>query len=390
MMSLIGMSLTRYKTDVRERMRRHKQAMIAMLLLMAPGLPALMALVLGPLAKVFSEQGSQSSALAAGGFALTCLAWTRLQRDLIEDGPAAAIMDSLPLSRLQLLVRDMVVMATASTPWILLLAVACVLSAIHKDVIPAMTLFAVVVIGTLGAQLAWIRRRIVWASTFVVSVVAISWLGKAAVSVVSLAWVGWMLVRLPNAVRPPAVDIRSPSRALFKGSDGAWFSLYCRALYHAKHEGYRGFTPLLIAMTLVAIAILYLNDMTASARIGLVVIFGGLASVMSSAGFATILGMHRDYASTLDTLPFNRSSRKALAVLAVSWPGCAASAILAAIAVTAGRDAWPALIAPLLCMVYGLAQLHVFSHMPRDVVVVNMLLACLSIGAGSWLMAATA
>ena len=385
--SLIAMSLAQYKAAVRDRVRRHKQAVIALLLLMVPGAPALMTLSVRPLVNMFSEQGSDLSAWTSGGFVLLSLAWIGLQRDLLDDGPVAPVMMSLPFSRAHRLIRDVVVIAVVSTPWIALLGVACAISVIHTNAIGTITLLVGIVVTTLGAQLAWVRGRMAWVFMFVLGAVGIAWSGTPSVTIASTACVAWLLAKLPGAVtKSPATHMPKPW-PVFRRVGGNWFSLDCQLLAYARQEGYRGSVPVLLCMAMAVVSVLLFGRSDATSRVGLILMFGGVASVVSSGGFAALLAMHREYAPFLDTLPAGHLSRKTAAVIAVAWPGMALSAMLAAISVFMDWNAWPALLVPAFSVVYGFAQFYMFSRMPRDAVAINLVLSSISTVAGIWLVA---
>lgn len=390
MTSLVVMSLARYKAALQSRVRRHKQALIAAILLLAPGMPALMALTMGPLERIFSDSGSEASTLSSLGFALFSLAWIGLQRDLLEDGEAAPVIKSLPFSAMQMLAKDLAVLATASSPWFVLLCVSCALSIIKHGGLSAIPLYVIVIMGSLGAQLAWIRGRTAWVLLFLLILSGASWYGITSLTLGGIALVACLLTQLPDTTRRLPGNSLPLSRNGLRMPGGPWFSLYCQTLFHARHEGYRGSAPLLAGMALTVMAILLFGSGHGAARIGLIVMFSGLASIVSSGGFATLLTTSQTYSSLLDSLPASRHSRKTSAVMAVTWPSIALSTLLALTACFVGRDAWPALFAPMICIVYGFAQRHMHDRMPKEVVVANLVLACMSLGMGIWLMTRSA
>ncbi|MBB3229158.1 hypothetical protein FHW69_003812 [Luteibacter sp. Sphag1AF] len=384
MTSLAAVSIARYRVDIRERMLRHKQALAAVILLLVPSLPALKALVIGPLAAVFLAPGTATSVLAASGFIGITVAWVHLQRDAVFDGVAEPLIMTLPFTRAQVLLSDLAVIGLASSPWLFLLVLSCAVSAPDVNALRAVSMCADLLCAALVAQLGWVRGRYGWTLASGCVAILSAWAGTTAATVVSTASLIALGAVLPPRRRDMFVLRRSWRIAPWRIRND-WLSLYTRELSHASHGGYRRSLPSVVFFAALSACFLLVGMPSAAGRVGLVVVYVGVAAMFSAGGFATLLKGAYEHAVFLDAIPTSVRWREAAMIAAVYWAQFLLAGILGVLAVVGNPGAWPALCTPPALAILGGMQLLVFRRSPRDAVAATIATSCLFIGIGLWL-----
>lgn len=361
---LTAMSMTWYRMDIRRRMMRHKQAIVAALLL---ALPSLAAFVM-PMVALFDAPGGKAALLTAVGLALVSAGWAALQRDALAFSPAMPFLASLPLSRGAVLRRDLLVLGAASAPFYLFLIVAYLLSGALQDALFKGALLVALIATFLAAQLAWTRRRPLWCA------VAVALSGTAVgihhTGVALSALVGALLVLhlLPQQRPWSTADYRLARYGLRPAGFG-WIGLYARILLNYAHGSYRSTCVLVGALALVTAFFLWRSNGDGIWQIGLLGGFCVVATSVFGMGYSHIRKSRDAYAVALSALPVH-AARQALAiVVAVEWPAVILSCAL-------GVFAWPRvwMIVAIALLAGALSAMQYLLHLksPGDAVAVSL------------------
>lgn len=381
--TLLRLSLLHHRNVVRQRMLRYKQFVITGLLLFLPGMAAFKHIVVTPLARLFTEPGTPAAACGAASFVAITALWASIQRDAIDFPPAASFLASLPFSKRQILRRDIVVVALASSPWLLLLLVA--FGAAFPDTGPDHGIPALLgmIFASLACQLTAARGLLLRSLATIAAAAAIGSSDRAESIALAILVSGLALRKLPlyapwraSAYRPSrdTPEIRPPSAI-------HWITIHWLSLSRSRYGAYRlgAFASLVLAIV-VALA-LHSGHASVTRIGGLLVTYGTLVTGLYGLGFATLLNDQSAYRGFLDALPAGRLRRALDMIIAVEVPVVALVLLLGASTVSLNSGATPTLVALCATLALCIAQYLIHAHLPRHAIAAGLSTAILVLAA---------
>jgi hypothetical protein len=344
------------------------------LLLLLPGVGEFNQLILYPLSTVFGQPEGLIGAWAAAAFVSVAMLWAGLHRDAIAYPPAAGLLASLPISRQALLARDLLVLALVSLPLLTLLGVALVVSQplgiVHK-VLVLLTLL----LATATAQLAVIRKAVIWGAVAIVSAVIAGGTHRADILPIMVLANLLALWKMPGHVLGKTGDYRQARFITgFRRDAISWTELHWRSIYQSAHGGYRLCLVLTLSLTALAVTLCRLTD-TPMHELGVLLAHGALMSGLYGLSFPTALSNQAAYRAFLTSLPTGRFRRMVDMVVAVEFP-----AMLLGLGASCFASQW--LIAALALFVTALLcciQYLTYQRLPRHAVVIGLATAIIII-----------
>ncbi len=365
-------------------MMRHKQAIVAVVLLAVPSLHLLDSLLMVTLASVFILPGTSSAMSSAVGFTGFTVIWASLQRDAVTDGGDSAFIATLPFRRSQVFKRDLMVIGLMSAGWFFLLAWVCGAAVVRGAPISVALTYVALLGASITAQLAWLRGYYVLCLGSICVALLVGWVTTLMGTLLAMALGAFMLVCIPTARWTPLVTVRPWGGALKKFAGRGWFMLYMRILGHTEHGGYRQSLPVLTILTSLALIFFFTGSWLEGDRAILVVVYSVLASMFSSMGFSTLIKGDGNNAQILDVLPSFFFQRMFAMIMAVQWPAIILASLLATLAAIGDRHVWSAAIAPVGMVFLGCVQLYFFRLIPRHAIVATLATGTLFMGLGLW------
>ncbi|MGL6686005.1 hypothetical protein KRM18_14815 [Xanthomonas hortorum pv. gardneri] len=383
---LLGLALRDYRVELKERVTRYKQVLLVIALLALPGLPAFKAVVLAPLQQIFARNSAAGA--SAVGYVLVLALWAALQRGAVGSVAAAAIMNSLPLPRLQVLLRDALFLASVSTPWTVLLAVAAGTAPHPMNMVERGVAMLAVSAIALTVQLAILRARYAVAAIGVGAAVLACGDARpgarmlaATAIIAAVVWLG-RCPPLPRDFRP-----RQAKRCA-AGGLAAWrcttlTALYWMGLYRGRHGAYRLTLALVAALGVFVGLLVAQSDGTPSRAVGLAAAYAALATGVLGLGFGTLTGHQRAYAGVLAPLPIARPVRVLQAIVAVEGPALLFVGVLLSLVAARSGLRYGALVA-ICALLLSAFQYVAYRAWPRHTIAAGLLFSISIVVATSW------
>jgi len=379
--TLLGLSLRHYRMEIRARMIRYKQLVIAGVLLLLPSGFVFKTLVFTPLTGIFAGSGTSGAAWAAGLFVAATALWAGLQRDAVAYPPVAAFTASLPLSRGSLVHRDLAVFSLASSPLLLLIMAAFV--AARPWYSPGQSMLALmgILLASYVAQLAAARSMFVWAAAAILSAAAIGALKSGPVLALLTGLNALLLWRVPQGAPWRAGDYRRSRRATTTRQTPpiGWIGLHWRSLYQATQGAYRLTLFTTIALTALATVALHTGADKPMRNCGLLLVHGALITGLYGMGFATLFKNQSAYDALLQSLPAGRLRRSVDMILAVELPAVGLVALLAVSSLALGAGPRIAAVALAVTVALCSVQYLIYRYSPRHTVAASLVVGIVAI-----------
>ena len=379
--TLLGLSLRHYRMEIRARMIRYKQLVIAGVLLLLPSGFVFKTLVFAPLTGIFATSGTSGAAWAAGLFVVATALWAGLQRDAVAYPPVAAFTASLPLSRGSLVRRDLAVFSLASSPLLLLIMATFVAARPWHSPGQSMLALTGVLLASYVAQLAAARSVFVWAAAAILSAAAIGAVKSGPILALLTGLNALLFWRVPRGAPWRAGDYRRSRRATATRQTPpiGWIGLHWRSLYQATQGAYRLTLFSTIALTALATAALHTGADKPMRNCGLLLVHGALITGLYGMGFATLFKNQSAYDALLQSLPAGRLRRSFDMILAVELPAVGLVALLAVSSLA--LEAGPRIAAVALMVTVALCgvQYLIYRYSPRHTVAASLVVGIVAI-----------
>lgn len=303
--TLLGLSLQYYRTEIRQRLMRYKQLILVCVLLLLPGMAAIKSVILMPLACIFGDQGGLAGACAAIASVMAAALWVGLQRDVIAYPPAAAFVASLPASRSALVVRDLAVLALASSPLLVLIFAGFLVSQPQDNAGVAILALLGVLVALFVAQRAVLRGAHTQVLVPILTAAAIGGVRRIDVLALLILPNAWLLWRIPANVPWRSGEYRQPH---YREVPASWFligwvGLHWRSLYRSTNGAYRLYLLFSVVVTVVVAVAVHLGDGAPIRSLGLLLVHGVLITGLFGLGFTTLFKNQVAYQALLSSLP---------------------------------------------------------------------------------------
>jgi len=377
--TLMGVSLLHYRNVVRQRMMRYKQLVIAGLLLLLPSIAAFKATVIVPLVRIFTESGTVAAACGSAGFVAITAVWARMQHDAITYPATAPLIASLPFSKYELLRRDIVIVALASSPLLLLLMVAFGTSFSKTDAAHRIIALLAVLFASLVSQVMAVRGLFLRALVAVAAAVAIGsshWTGLLALPIILC---GVLLWRLPPHMPWRSSEYRQlrRDRGMMRAASIHWIGIHWRSLYRSRYAAYRLGVLASVLLTGVVAFALHNGEESVTRSGGLLLVHSALIVGLYGLGFATMFSNQSAYQNFLDSLPVGRLRRALDMIVAVEAPAVALVVLLGISALRLKSGAMLACVSLCAAAVLCPIQYLIYRHIPRHPIAAGLVTAIL-------------
>jgi hypothetical protein len=371
--TLLELSLLHYRTEIRARMTRYKQLIVAVALLLGPSLAAFKSSIFAPLSHIFTERGT-TGAMAAAFYVALSASWAGLQRDAVIYPPTAMFTASLPLSRGELMKHDLTVFTFASSPFlILILAVFVAAWPSHNPGSGALALIGVVLASFL-AQLAVARRIFAWAVPAIVSAAVIGSGQPSLVLMLMIAVNTFLLWRLPLNVPWRSGDYRQLRNEVggCEAPVGGWIGLHWRSIYQTTDGAYRFSIIATIVLTGLTTMAVHAGADRPLRNCGLLLTHAALVTGLYGMSFATLFKHRATYGAILQALPMSRLRRGIYMMLAAELPAILLVVLLTAscLNLTSGMRI-TAVVVGVTAMLCGLQYL-IYRHAPKHTIAASL------------------
>lgn len=386
---LLALALRHYRLEIRERVTRYKQGFLVFALLALPGLPEFKAFVLAPLQNVFAQDPSAGP--AAAGYLLAVGLWAALQRGAVGSSSAVAMMESLPIPRWRVLLRDAMLLSIVSFPFTLLLVIAAASAPSAAGPIERAVSALLVIALALTGQLAVLRGRYLIALVVLGTTVLTNSdgrLGTLVIAGIAVFLASVWLCRWPPLTqdyRRRSLGRRSMSR-LTKSCSTSLVAMQWFGLYKGRHGAYR-LTLAVVACIGVLVGLLLSTVPGSPSRaVGLAVAYAALSTGLLGLGFGTVFDQQRVYAALLDPLPVSRPQRALQAIVAVEGPAVLFAGGLAAVVARSGLHYGVLVVTCALLL--SSVQYMVYRNWPRHAIAAGLLSSVVLVVATAWMVSA--
>lgn len=379
--TLMGLSLLHYRNVVRQRMIRYKQLVIAVLLLLLPGIAAFNATVLFPLVRIFTEPGTVAASCGAAVFVAITALWSGMQHDAINYPATAPFVASLPFSKHELLRRDIAIVVLASSPLLLLIMVAFGTSFSKADAAHSILALLAVLFASLTSQVMAVRGLFLRALVAVVAAVAIGGIHRTGLLMLPIILCGVLFLGLPlhASWRSSAYRQLRGDPGVVRAASISWIGVHWLSLYRSRYGAYRlGVLASVLLAGTVAFA-LHSEEESVTRSGGLLLVHSALIVGWYGLGFATLFSNQSAYQNFLDSLPIGRLRRAFDMIVAVEAPAVALVLLLGISALRLKSGATLAFAS--LCATAALCatQYLIYRHMPRHPIAAGLVTGILTV-----------